>query len=643
MNARWQFRKFRPGDRARNSQVEKFFHSDDVEGDTNAVVREGIQNSLDAALRDQASGLKSVNVRILFGKSNADQLDPFISGLSPHLHAVHGKIPQIPALSGEFRYLVFEDFNTSGLKGDPDQWEPPEDNENAFFNFFRGEGVTSKTEHQRGRHGVGKMVFTIARKARVIFGVTATESSGPMLMGTSTLIQHRVDGNAWHPDGWFGEIRETESSPLVVPVRTPQVVEQFSDLFQLERESLPGLSVVVPWLVDSVTAEAAVLSVVKGFFWPILQNRLTVELISDDGKPAVINSGNLLSMAEAVSGTTHQTRNEIGESIDLAIWAKQLHPSQIVVAALPPGNAQNWSDDLLTSEQVSLVRNTLAQGQSIALKLPVKVRQKTKKEAEESELFVYLRPDAGCQDGKVQFVRDGLLISGVRSRRCPGYRALVIIEDGPLATFLGDAENPSHTEWQKENLRDKYSFHDSCLKFVVQAVPAILKTLHQDHQTADQTLLLDLFSLPGEDTTWPPAKSGGKKPKGGGKNEPPNPLPPPPPPRYSLQKTEGGFRVCKGHQDASLPEIIKLRVAYDVRKGNPLKKYTTDDFDFSGSQIGIALEGCRELERQTNSLKVDVEDEDFEIRMTGFDTNRDLHIKVDISTRPEEVIDGSQA
>jgi hypothetical protein len=44
----WFFQPLIPGDRARESQVEKFFKSDVLQGRPTAVVREGIQNSLGA-------------------------------------------------------------------------------------------------------------------------------------------------------------------------------------------------------------------------------------------------------------------------------------------------------------------------------------------------------------------------------------------------------------------------------------------------------------------------------------------------------------------------------------------------------------------------------------------------------------------
>lgn len=155
MSAKWQFNRWRPGDRARNSQVEKFFQSEEVADRTTAVVREGIQNSLDAASAD------SVNVRIAVGEISSDLMRPYSLELFAHLDGIRDHASDVPQPNDAVRFLAFEDFNTTGLAGDPKEWEQSEGHENPFFNFFRGEGVSDKSNEARGRHGVGKLVFSV--------------------------------------------------------------------------------------------------------------------------------------------------------------------------------------------------------------------------------------------------------------------------------------------------------------------------------------------------------------------------------------------------------------------------------------------------------------------------------------------------
>jgi hypothetical protein len=150
----WMFKPATPGDRARESKVENFFNSDAVANKGNAIVREGIQNSLDAA-----QDAPAIRVRISLGvwsaQTKADRLGRYLIGFQEHFDApaVRIKMASPPGSGDPFRFMVFEDFGTSGLTGDPAQWWPDDSlPRNPFFNYFRAEGISDKTDGARGRH-----------------------------------------------------------------------------------------------------------------------------------------------------------------------------------------------------------------------------------------------------------------------------------------------------------------------------------------------------------------------------------------------------------------------------------------------------------------------------------------------------------
>src|SRR5690606_28692898 len=104
-----------------------------------------------------------------------------------------------------------------------------------------------------------------------------------------------------------------------------------------------------------------------------------------------------------------------------------------------------------------------------AIRVPMRIRRKG---AEPQVTFfrIFLEEDRAAQ-GKPVFVRDGILISDVRAPRDPGVRCLVLIEDKPISALLGDAENPAHTQWQRDssNFRGKYDYDAHCLRYVVRS------------------------------------------------------------------------------------------------------------------------------------------------------------------------------
>src|SRR5690606_22971963 len=91
--------------------------SEALEGLADPLVRESIQNSLDAAIDDV------VHVRFAFGTLESAAVAPYLDSLWPHLQAVAGDEIRPPRRDEPFTFLVIEDFGTRGLEGDPEQYE----------------------------------------------------------------------------------------------------------------------------------------------------------------------------------------------------------------------------------------------------------------------------------------------------------------------------------------------------------------------------------------------------------------------------------------------------------------------------------------------------------------------------------------
>lgn len=92
---------------------------------------------------------------------------------------------------------------------------------------------------------------------------------------------------------------------------------------------------------------------------------------------------------------------------------------------------------------------------------------------------------------------------------------------------------------------------------------------------------------------------------------------------------DGGFQISRGDEGAGVPESLKIRVAYDVRRGSPLKKYDEADFDLSKRPIQVAERiGVEVLRQSRNTMEVKILQPDFRLRVTGFDANRDLYVSI---------------
>ena len=96
-----------------------------------------------------------------------------------------------------------------------------------------------------------------------------------------------------------------------------------------------------------------------------------------------------------------------------------------------------------------------------------------------------------------------------------------------------------------------------------------------------------------------------------------------------IEKIHTGLKLIKNPAADDLPESIKLKLGYDVPRGNPITSYQEWDFDISKSPIVIESSGVYFTKKEKNELEFDIEDKShFEIKLTGFDEKRDLFLKL---------------
>jgi hypothetical protein len=126
----------------------EFFNVDAIRSPVTALVREAIQNSLDAQVHRPVT--VRVHVSGVKGALPPAVVEPFSRGLRPHIAACSAEARAL--FDGPCAFVAIEDFNTAGLRGDPAQCdEPAPDEAGDFFYFFRAEGKSGKSGSDRGR------------------------------------------------------------------------------------------------------------------------------------------------------------------------------------------------------------------------------------------------------------------------------------------------------------------------------------------------------------------------------------------------------------------------------------------------------------------------------------------------------------
>ncbi len=624
---RWRFKPKQPDDTTRDPISGEFFATEAIKNSAEALIREAIQNSLDARA---GRGPVRVTIRLSGDAGAADprKVAPFLEGLAPHIYAAgNGLRPELcPVLTRPVRYLVFEETGTTGLVGDPFQWHRESGKKNHFYAFFRAEGESEKSVGgRRGRWGIGKFVFPRASYGSTFFGYTVrADDDRRMLLGRCVLKSHEAEGLPCVPDGYFGFLRRVEQGVLVTPVEDREVLAQFTDAFRLIRGDDPGLSIVIPWYDDDITEEGLLESAVRDWFYSILTGELVVRVGAQQ-----LDAG---SLEQHLWRLPPESRNDLEPLVGLTRHLLSPEARQVTTLGLADtAGAPKWTDTMLPPDTAAALTAKLDAELPIVVRIPIAVKPKGQP-AEPSSFDICLQRDSTADDGRPVFVREGIVVTDAKGGRVRGVRSLVVISGGALADLLGDAEGPAHTEWRADtaNFKEKYQFGPGYLTFVKQAVASLVERLQGEEDNVAPDLLSDLFSLP-EERPEPP-----RRPAPAGGTEGPEAEPDPrlnlarTPAPYRITRVAGGFTLTRGEPGSRTPAELQVTVAYEVRRGNPFSKYDPADFQLHAAPVTVSPDhrGLLQLDASANSLRVRVTDPDFRLTVTGFDVNRDLIVRV---------------
>lgn len=623
----WIFREMAKGEMNADPVHGEFFSTDALDSLSAALVREFIQNALDARLGEQP-----VRVRFVFGKLDLDSASAYIDGLREHVLAKDSGVRKevLPDPDESMSFLAIEDFGTRGLRGDPtkDDEEPgaAAGTRNDFYYFWRNLGRSGKGEAERGRWGLGHTVFAAASRMNSFLGLTVrSDDNRKLLMGQSVLKIHRVDSKKYSPYGWFGLHGE---QAFVLPAESSALTDQFCGEFMLDRCGSPGLSVVIPFPDLTIDPGSIARAAISHYFFPILSSDLTVE-VATEGMSESLTKETLRDRAKALFVGKEQLHlANLLKVFDLVEGSLALKPDDYTYPNALPAGRPSWDTVTFSDEKLAELRDAYEAQKQIAIRITLPVQER-KGQPQPSRFAVLMQRDPEVARGEVYFVRQGITIVNLSAPRERAVRAVVVIENGALSKLLGDAENPAHTEWQErsEKFRDKYEYGASCLRFVKNCVHGIARILTAASEERDKDLLKDLFFVtqPAEDGVGGEDGTTGKKRKT--RKPPPKPELPKPVRFVKIDRVTGGFKISAHPDSPAQKRSIDVRLGYAVRKGDPIKRYVPEDFMMESPQFSFDSKDAV-VTMNKNRLNIETQSNEFVVKVTGFDPHRDLVIRL---------------
>ena len=694
--AGWTFVPERPGRMIRDSKGD-FFQNDAVEEPGQALVREAIQNALDAR-RPDLPGEEPVRVAFRFVGPQPTAGGPLrLDELRPHLTAERNGLAADVDVEAAPSWLIVEDEGTVGLTGDPTLTrQPAEDRtDEHFYHFVWAEGQTNKGEGARGSHGVGKMVFSLASTAHTTLVHTRRISDGrELLIGRCHLRHHQIGGD-YCDSGFFGRPDDDRFTHPLDAGSERAVVEAVRESvgFAPRGPERTGLSIAILWPDSEIVPRAIADAVCREWFESILSGRLvvTIEAAASDGAeasggPTTIDAGTF----EAIAAEGDHSR-ELAAAIGLARHRHETAPVRLRATDATRSSAWKWhaarEQGLLDGAES--VRQDYLDGQPIHVRIPVRVPKKggaksasAAEAACEGSFDVVLQkvvqklPASSGPHASLRpwYLREGIHISDVTgdgAKRSAAYRAIVAIDGGPVAAMLRAAENPAHTQWLKPKLKNAYARGClTCLEFVKSAAESLHQAFVASDEERDVFALADFFGVAGEGLRDRSREKANDEPT----DEPDKPPTVEPivssPKLLEIDKVlvdgRGGvkLRATRLLAEAAAPGEtveIEVAVAYDVNRGDAMRRHALADFDLRelggradpqaphlglkstarGGQVRLDPIGPNRLQ-----LRI-AEPATFErFLLTGFDPLRDLKVTAKIVSglrRPEPDADDSDA
>lgn len=592
------------------------------------LLREVLQNGLDAK-KDKAI---PVTVRLAIataGLSTSTHLCP-----PSHLDRLARSLPHSSVKpETPTRFLVIEDFGTSGLIGQTD--DPERDgqgqNWNAFW-FREGEGGK---EHGSGNGGAGqgKITYFSTSATRTIFAYTVRSDDGTeALFGASSFLRdYEYDDHKCLRDAYWGVHVQHDGGVIATPTSDAALIEMFRDELGVSRKAgQAGLSLVIPEPKE-FEEDDAVRVVIAEFFAPIYRGDLVVQVGA-----VQLDASNIEDLADSRLSdeqaralrtcTTKGFREFYGQALTRS---KDGH----VVLAPTLKTINELSESAFNPEVLAQLRNQLDNEVPIAVRFPITVKPQ-KGFAMTCHFDVHLARPAELQQVEQAVLRRDLLIGeepigggGLRQRA----RALTLIDDAELSKLLLSAEEATHLRWNTRlpRLGEYYKSGAPVVAFVRNAAAKLLEVLTGGDLRRDFRLLAKYFAAPG--TAAHVSAKGKKAPKG---KESPivGVIPPPAKTLLALSTLEDGCKVIPtgslAENPQSLPIQASLEFAYEGLDRDAFAEYDPLDFDLSDSSFSIKASGCAAGTRALNRLDFEVVNTNFELSVTGFDSNLRLRVRL---------------
>ena len=630
--AHWQFRPLNPNETSGASISDDNF-ADEERTSVEILVRETLQNPLDARSSDSV-------VRVEYKLVNADLISSefarsiFSDDWMKHFKA--GELFGAEQRPTSMKFLVIEDFGTTGLEGEytDSSVEGTTENWNAFW-FREGEGA--KTTRSNGGAGQGKITLYLASRLRTVFALTKRRSDDVELLFGCCRFKRNYklpgDSRRWAKEARWGST--DDPNVLATPIDTTSVLDGMKAELTLARGAKPGTTFMVPMPNDEVTENALRNAVVNEFFFAINRGRLEVKI-----GEVTLDANSVSIVADSMGADCRVPK---GYRDFLAATAKKTTEPPTTIAAESWTRQAKLAPEAFEETDLSSLQAKFGNSQLVSVDFPLPVKKKNPKETTVATFRVFLQQDINAEQSHELFVRQDLGIDGEKrlkaARTIAPVMALTFIQDPKLSDLLVAAEEPTHRNWnaKRPKVVAQYISPDLALNAVRNAALRLVQLISPDG-AKDESALAIYFADPASNPTKRKGGTGTEPKANPGEPSFPIDIPTAKPKPVSVKLLADGFGIfARPAEGITFPLACELTLAYATAVGNPFKLWDAADFWITDEKKYPREEsGISDLSVDLNFMKFCLNGEQSFLKITGFDENRQLEIRVKYEELPNE-------
>jgi len=553
----------------------EFYKSQGLNENNTPIIDEGLQNSIDASIKGEIPKIKikRIKVKKSFFQKFVD--DDFLKWNDDSM-VVRDKyfLKNEIDSNTDVDCLLFEDFNTTGVKGNPSEYKTTTfdnlgkkiRNDYHIFIWYVGTPADAKDKSKGGSVGVGRLTFAFTSKINTFFMYTTQENDPDKsyFVGLTNFGKSKSDSD-YDPIARYGVKAETPGgNESAEPVTGNDELKMIREGFELSRKPKePGTSMIVPFPQDVITDETLIKNAIDRYRYGLFHGHFELEIGN-----TLINKDTILDVIKKFTPLQHEKYSEYFKFLS---EAKEIEANNTLIQASynKEVNPSNFKKDFLTSDDFEKICDDYKNERIIGIKLPIYLKKKIENDEKQEEeieevetsINIFLKKTS-VKFGMDDVMRGPMSVSGERQLEELDIFGLtkINVENEDIHEFCRKLESPNHRYFDNANeeFHKKYQGYRHQKQLITLSLSKLKNLILEKDSEFSSEATKDFFSFGDPDKDLSKDKNGDPsnvKTKG----ETPFNLP------FALFSNPKGYILTKNHSETLAGFSIK---SSDLKKSS---------------------------------------------------------------------------